>query len=275
MVGSRYQDLDRPPLSEPSLRRGLAGAGAFYTELRVVAETGSTNSDLAVEARAGAPEGLVEVAEYQRTGRGRLDRVWSAPPRSGLAFSVLLRPGVAVARWSWLPLLAGVAASVALTRLSELPIRLKWPNDLIVTGTDDHGNGSLRKLGGILVERVGDAAVVGIGVNVSVRPVEFPSPVATSLSVLGAATTDRDPLLRAMLREFAARYQAWREDGQDALRNDYRSACATLGRTVRVELPGGAVLEGDAVDVDAAGRLVVWDGGAEQAVAAGDVVHVR
>jgi BirA family biotin operon repressor/biotin-[acetyl-CoA-carboxylase] ligase len=274
-MGSRYQDLDRPPLSEPSLRRGLAGAGAFYTELRVVAETGSTNSDLAVEARAGAPEGLVEIAEYQRAGRGRLDRVWSAPPRSGLAFSVLVRPGVAQAQWGWLPLLTGLAASVALTRLTELPIRLKWPNDLIVTGTDDHGADSMRKLGGILVERVADAAVVGVGVNVTVRPEEFPSPTATSLAVLGAATTDRDPLLRAVLREFAARYQAWSDDGEDALRDDYRGACATLGRTVRVELPGSAVIEGEALDVDVAGRLVVWDGSAERAVTAGDVVHVR
>lgn len=280
MSASPYQDLDRPPLSEASLRRGLTGAGAFYTDVRVLAETGSTNADVARAARAGAAEGLVLVAEGQSAGRGRLDRVWVTPPRSALAVSVLLRPDeVPLTRWSWLPLLAGVAAATALGRLACLPVKLKWPNDLIVLDPDDPRGRPPRKLGGILVERAGDAAVVGIGVNVSARAAELPIPTATSLAMLGAAVTDRDPLLRALLRELAEGYQRWRAVAADRdderLRAEYRRLCATLGREVRVELPGDDDVTGLAVDVDAAGRLAVRTPWGSRVVSAGDVAHVR
>src|SRR3954471_24155194 len=106
---SPYTDLDRPPLSESALRRALVVPGGLWTDLTVVAETGSTNADLAAAARAGAPEGTVRVAERQTAGRGRLDRVWQSPARGGIAASVLLRPHVPAARLGWLSLLAGVA----------------------------------------------------------------------------------------------------------------------------------------------------------------------
>src|SRR4051794_39600448 len=87
-----YTDLERPPLREAALRQALVVPGGLWTDVRVVAETGSTNSDVAALARSGAEEGLVLVAERQTTGRGRLGRVWTSPPRAGLTLSVLLRP---------------------------------------------------------------------------------------------------------------------------------------------------------------------------------------
>lgn len=285
MTPSRWSDLDRPPLNAAALRRAVVTPGGLWTALDVVDSTGSTNADLAARAAQGVPEGAVLVAEEQTAGRGRLDRRWTAPARSGLFFSVLLRPGAAAAdgaapvpaeRWGWLPLLAGVAVATALSRVGGVDTALKWPNDLLVTV-----DGAERKAGGILAERSGaDAVVVGIGVNVSLRAEELPVPTAASLVLAGAAGTDRDPLLRAVLRSFADWYGAWRAAGGDPaasrLQQTYAAGCATLGREVRAELPGGAELVGRAVAVDGDGRIVVApsDGAAERALASGDIIHL-
>ena len=108
---SPWRDLDRPPLREAALRASLVVDGGVWTDLRVVEETGSTNADVAAAVRAGSPEGLVVVAERQSAGRGRADRTWQAPLRSGLALSVLLRPTAPRETWGWLPLVAGLAVA--------------------------------------------------------------------------------------------------------------------------------------------------------------------
>ena len=252
------------------MRGALLTNGSTWTDLRVVAETASTNADVAAAARAGAAEGLVVIAEVQTAGRGRGDRVWQAPLRSGLAVSVLLRPPFPRDSWGWLPLLAGLAVVSPLGPLSELELGLKWPNDVMVGD---------RKLGGLLAEVVDDAVVVGLGINVSLRPDELPVPTATSLVIEGSAVTDREPVLRAVLRDLGRRYQGLVAAGGDAERSGlhaaYRSVCTTVGQRVRVTLPGDRVLEGTAVDVDSAGRLVVDTADGRHALAAGDVVHVR
>ena len=276
MTSNRWSDLDRPPLNAAALQRAIVTPDGFWTELTVVERTGSTNSDLAARAKAGAAEGAVLVAEEQSAGRGRLDRQWTAPPRSGLFFSVLLRPsGVPVERWGWLPLLAGVATATAVSRAGGVDTGLKWPNDLLVTV-----DGEEHKTGGILAERAGDdGVVIGIGLNVSLREDELPVPAAGSLALAGAKGTDRDPLLRAVLRSLADWYGEWRTAGGDPeasrLRPVYAAGCVTLGRAVRAELPGGDAVTGTAVTVDDDGRLVISSGGAERAVGAGDVVHLR
>src|SRR4051812_19632015 len=133
MPASPYRDLERPPLSPRSLERALIVPGGLWRELDLRAETRSTNADAAQAAAAGAPEGLIVVAEQQTAGRGRRDRQWVSPPRAGLTVSVLLRPaGVPSGRWGWLPLLAGVALREAVHRITELDATLKWPNDLLV-----------------------------------------------------------------------------------------------------------------------------------------------
>ncbi|AEW96181.1 MULTISPECIES: biotin--[acetyl-CoA-carboxylase] ligase [Streptomycetaceae] len=273
---NRWSDLERPPLDATALRRALLVPGGLWTALDVVDRTGSTNSDLAARAREGAAEGTVLVAEEQSAARGRLDRRWSAPPRSGLFLSVLLRPaGVPADRWGWLPLLAGVATATAVSRTAGVDTALKWPNDLLVTV-----GGEERKTAGILAERVGaDGVVIGIGLNVTLRAEELPVPTAGSLALAGAPVTDRDPILRAVLRSLAEWYGRWREADGDPhpcrLQEAYAAGCATLGRAVRAELPGGRELTGEAVAVDAEGRLVIDSDGRQEAVGAGDVVHVR
>src|SRR5262245_58214570 len=165
MTGSPYTDLSRPPLRGAVLSRGLVVPDGLWTEVRVVAETGSTNADLAEAARSGADEGRVLIAERQRAGRGRLDRSWQAPARAAITMSVLLRPPVPPARLGWLPLLAGVALVSAIERVDRVEAHLKWPNDLLL-GSSARGFG---KAAGILAEAVDGAVVLGIGLNVSQR----------------------------------------------------------------------------------------------------------
>jgi BirA family biotin operon repressor/biotin-[acetyl-CoA-carboxylase] ligase len=304
-----YADLARPPLHVAALRRALLVPGGLWTRLEVVEETGSTNADVAAAARDGAAGGLVIVAEQQTAGRGRAGRSWVSAPRAGLAVSVLLRPAPAEARWGWLPLLAGVALADAVARLAELDVALKWPNDLLVTtgsagdgdasgggaaggdasGGDASGGGAAGagKCAGILAETLPDmrGVVLGIGLNVTTRAAELPPPrpgatAATSLELAGATVTDRDPLLRALLRGLAAWYGRWGAAGGDAdacgLREAYLRACGTVGREVRAVLPGGEELTGTATTVDIDGRLVIRTAaGRSRALAAGDVTHLR
>lgn len=272
---NRWSDLDRPPLNVPALRRGLLRPDGLWSALDVVDTTGSTNSDLAGRA-AGLTEGAVLVAEEQTAGRGRLDRTWTAPARSGLFFSVYLTPGdIPVRGWGWLPLLTGVAVAAGLAKSAGVDTVLKWPNDLLVTV-----GGEERKTGGILAERAGDGVVIGIGLNVSLRADELPAPTAASLALAGAVSTDRETLLRGVLRSLEQWYGKWREADGDAaasgLREAYAESCATLGRTVRAQLPGDRTLTGEAVAIDGDGRLVLSTGdGLQEPVSAGDIVHLR
>ncbi|MGY4905094.1 biotin--[acetyl-CoA-carboxylase] ligase [Streptomyces sp. 900116325] len=273
---NRWSDLDRPPLNVPALRRGLLRPGGLWTSLDVVDVTGSTNTDLAARA-AELTEGTVLVAEEQTAGRGRLDRTWTAPARSGLFFSVYLTPGddVPVHRWGWLPLLAGVATATGLARAAGVDTALKWPNDLLVTV-----EGEEHKTGGILAERAGDGVVIGIGLNVTLRADELPAPTAASLALADAVSTDRETLLRGVLRSLDHWYVEWRAAGGDAaqsgLQAAYAAGCATLGRTVRAQLPGDRSLVGEAVAIDGDGRLILSTAdGVQEPVSAGDIVHLR
>ena len=264
----------REPLAVAAVARGR-----LWRDVTLLERTGSTNADLLARAHAGEPEGLVLAAEEQAAGRGRMGRGWMSPPRSALMFSVLLRPAVPPARWGWLPLLTGVAVASAVREVAEVTAVLKWPNDVLLDG---------RKLAGILAEAAGGAVVVGTGLNVSTTAEELPHPgpgalPATSLLLSGASTLDRAELLSAILAGLERRYLAWQAAGgnPEPVRAEYTGMCDTLGRRVRVELPGGQVLSGEAVGVDSDGRLVVRRSddpvgdSSEVAVAAGDVVHVR
>jgi BirA family transcriptional regulator, biotin operon repressor / biotin---[acetyl-CoA-carboxylase] ligase len=261
------------PLDAVRLRAALGGHGSMWTDVKILATTGSTNTDLLRLAASGGPEGLVLATESQTAGKGRQGRVWRTRPGEALTFSVLLRPEpVPQAARGWLPLLAGVAVVHALGRVSALEASLKWPNDVLV------GQG---KLAGILAEQAAGAVVIGIGINVLGGEQDLPVASATSLERSGAGDTDRTSLLAAILDEIEHWYLRWRETGHgDAeaagLRKEYLSLSATIGQNVRVQIPGDRVLAGLAAGVDAAGQLQVETSHAGLiAVSAGDVIHVR
>jgi BirA family biotin operon repressor/biotin-[acetyl-CoA-carboxylase] ligase len=271
-----------PALDETEITNAVVRPGSLWREVRVVPETGSSNADLLAAAGAGAAEGMVLVAEAQTEGRGRLDRRWASPPRAGLTFSVLLRPGgVPAALLGWLPLLAGVATAAAVRRVTAVDAALKWPNDVLAGGA---------KLGGILAERTGTAVVVGIGINVwQDRAGLPPGAAATSLALAaagGTALADAGPGLRGrlladLLDGLSRRYLAWRDQASpgdaDAcgLRQEYLRRCATLGRPVTVTMPGAEPVTGTAAGVDETGRLEVRTAAGLVPVTAGHVTHVR
>ncbi len=269
----------RLPLSVAALRDSVLTGSRLYTAVDVAARTGSTNADLLTAARAGASAGTVLIAEDQTAGRGRLDRSWHSQAGAALTFSVLLRPvGVAPASRGWLPLLTGVAVASALQAATGIDVSLKWPNDVLAAAGVPGRTG---KLAGILAELAGDAIVVGVGLNVSATQDELPAGQATSLWLQGVSDPDRQAILVAILRELEHWYLRWAEGSPagdadaSGLRAEYQVSCSTLGREVRVELPGGGVITGRASDVDSLGRLLVSSDDGVHAVSAGDVVHVR
>jgi BirA family biotin operon repressor/biotin-[acetyl-CoA-carboxylase] ligase len=246
----------RARLDQDSLQ---AAAGSPWT-VRLYDALDSTNA-----VAASAPErNLVVVADHQQAGRGRLDREWVTPHGAALTFTAVVDPSLEDQWWPLVPLVAGCA--VARTTGAAL----KWPNDVLIEG---------RKVCGILVERVqtrtGPLALVGVGINVSQAREELPVETATSL-LLAGRPTDRTELFREVLTGIRA-YLGVLASGPHSLITSYRARCSTLGQTVRVELPDGRSLLGEAVDLDPHGRLMVDTGldAGVVAVAAGDVVHVR
>lgn len=241
----------------------------------LLASTPTTNADAVALVRQGAPTLSSVVAEEQTAGRGRRDRTWVSPASGGLWMSVVVRPGrVEPSRWTWLPLVAGLAACDALVAHSGLQVRVKWPNDLVLEETDAKGTSTLRKLGGVLSERVAglDAVVLGIGINVALARAELPTPEATSLLAQGVSV-DREALLARVLVALALRLGQWQQ-GDPVLEADYRRACASISRPVRVSMPDGSTVAGVVRDVDGGGALVVnTPEGNSQTITAGDVIH--
>ena len=262
----------RPTLDPDAVAAALAGT---RWRPEVLHASPSTNAVVADRIRRGEREGLVVVADHQTAGRGRLDRSWVTPAGAALTFSALLIPAEApVARWPWLPLLTGVAVVDGVRRVAGLDAALKWPNDVLVGDA---------KVTGILVELVegplGAGAVVGVGINVSQTPDELPVAAATSLEQAAGRPVDRVALLAGVLAALAQRYDAWRAEGDGTVRHTlhaaYAGLCDTVGRTVRVQLPSGDDLTGEAIGVDAEGRLLVRTEHGVTTLGAGDVVHVR
>ncbi|MEA2716244.1 MAG: BirA family transcriptional regulator [Actinomycetota bacterium] len=239
-------------------RRALAATR--FADVTWLGEVTSTNDEVAARARAGAPEGVVVVADAQSRGRGRRGRTWAASPGSSLLVSVLLRP---VAPHLGL-VAAGLAAVDACRAAAGVDVRLKWPNDVVLDGPGDESGA---KVAGILAEGgANGVVVVGLGLNVDWGGMPLP-PGGASLAEVAEVDVDRAALLVAYLVALEGRC---RED-PGSLMAAYRAACSTIGHHVRVELPGGASLEGRATGVADDGRLLV-DG---SPVAAGDVVHLR
>ncbi|MGN6355895.1 MAG: biotin--[acetyl-CoA-carboxylase] ligase [Novosphingobium sp.] len=213
--------------------------------LEVVPETGSTSADLAAQlARGGrVAEGVWLIADRQTAGRGRLGRDWQDGAGNFMGSTVVhLRPGDPSPET--LALVAGLALhEVVNPKLAE-PAVLKWPNDVLV------GNA---KLAGILLERVGEAVIVGIGVNLAQAP-RLADRATTSLADLGAAT-DRDAFAQDLARQFATDLDRWRSFGLGPI----------VSRWAAVGHPVGTSLEADDGDERLSGTFAgLTDAGALQ-----------
>jgi BirA family biotin operon repressor/biotin-[acetyl-CoA-carboxylase] ligase len=244
-------------------------------QVRWLATTGSTNDDLLEAGRAGAPDRVALVTDYQSAGRGRLDRTWVAPDGANLLVSLLLRnvPRFPHALTHAVALAAAAASeTVVASNGGKVEVDVKWPNDLLVGG---------RKLAGILsvagpIKQMmtdidsyaaPDFVVVGLGLNVGWAP-----DGAVWLQEFATADISRDAVLAALLVEL----NQLLELSPAQLHERYRAKLSTLQRTVRIELPSGEFVEGRAMDVEVDGRLVVLDScGITQRLDVGDIIHLR
>ena len=200
---------------------------------------------------AGDPEGAVAVADFQTAGRGRLGRVWTAPPGTALLCSVLLRPP-AGSRIAQLSLVGGLAAAQTVEAALGLPAQLKWPNDVLVEGL---------KVAGVLAEARDGVVVVGVGLNVNQTAAELPADArvpAASLRSLDGAERDRDALLTGLLERLGTAYASWLDGGLAALHGELAARDALAGRKVSVD-----GRHARALGIDEEGRLVLDSGPVE------------
>lgn len=280
--------------------------GTRFTEVRWFEALDSTNRYLLSEARRGAAEGLVVVADHQSAGRGRLGRRWEAPRSANLLVSVLLRPQLPIGARHLASAVVALAAADACEALAGVAVDVKWPNDLLVRD---------RKLAGILAEAdvgAGDRSpiVVGIGINVAWPPrssgdhsapdtpedsIPQSSPdaaqhavsplraeardiadSATSLLRESGRQVDRAQLLQRLLVGLEPRVAALdRPEGRNGQAADLQDRCSTIGARVRVDTATGSFV-GTAVAVTVEGHLVVdVDHEGPRTVVVGDVIHLR
>ena len=232
--------------------------------IQFVASTGSTNADLA--ARIGAHERVAEgawlVADRQSAGKGRQGRAWFDGAGNFMGSTVIHLVPTDPAPGT-LALVAGLAALEAVSPLIPPPhvAQLNWPNDLLIAGA---------KLSGILLERVGDAVVVGIGLNLAAAP-EIEGRETVALAAFGPAP-DRDTFAATLALCFDRELERWRSFGLDPLLRRWQAAAHPLGTLLLFGEPGETPLTGQftGLSVDGALQLRLADG-TTRTVHAGEV----
>lgn len=251
----------------------LVGGPSLITAVEWHEQLDSTNARAARAASEGAGEGLLVLADAQTAGRGRRRRTWQAPAGTSLLLSLLLRESGRV-RSGLVPLAAGMAlAEAAAAHAEPAEVGLSWPNDVLVR----HPDGRWHKAAGVLVEAVGEAVIVGVGVNVDWRGVDRAAlgdlGPAGSLAEACGRDLDRWRLLAGWCGLVGHRLADAAAEPTRLL-DGYRQRCRTLGSVVRAELPDGTVLAGQAVDVADDGALVLDAGDARHTLRAADVTHL-
>lgn len=267
--GRGYQLVSPPSWLDPAKIVAALGSTAAHYQIRILDATDSTNSLLMQAAAAGAPDGCVVCAEYQFAGRGRRGRQWHSILGGSLTFSVLWRFEEGITALVGLSLAVGVAIARALNRFSRFPVKLKWPNDVLV---------DYRKLAGILVEIQGDIqgpsfAVVGIGLNVSL-PAAHRDSIDQAVIDLEEMQIhlDRNSLLATCLVELKAVMDVMREQGFKGLRDEWEAHHAHAGQPVTLLLPDRQMVTGIALGVDDTGAFLLQsENGARAAYNSGDI----
>jgi len=247
-----YRLVVRPDgLLPAEIRAGLS-TEIIGKEILHFKEISSTN-DLGLKlARQGYPEGTLIIAECQSCGRGRLDRSWVSP-EGGIYLSLILRPQASPDRVPFLTLLAGVAVAKGIKKILNLPLLLKWPNDLLING---------KKVSGILTEMEAELdkvnfTVVGIGINVNVRADQLPERPdypAISLMVEMGREVDRRPLLQEILLAIEDGYLEFKAGNYTSILEAYRELDGILGKKAKIKTLQG-VIEGEAEGIEKDGAL--------------------
>lgn len=232
--------------------------------IEVVAETASTNGDLAARLARGerVPEGDWLVADRQSAGRGRQGRAWLDGTGNFMG-STVVHGGAGDPPLPSLALVAGLAVHSAVSALLPLPLRpeIKWPNDVLV---------GRAKLAGILLESAGQGVIVGVGVNLAHAP-EVSGRETVALAQFGPAP-DRDTFARVLAGAFAAELALWRGAGLASLVERWLAAAHPPGTPLLVGEPGEEPLAGQFAGLDASGALILaLADGTKRTIQAGEV----
>ncbi len=232
-------------------------------------EVTSTNNIARQLAREDKEEGIAIFAEFQRKGRGRFKRRWVSPRSKGLLASFILRPGDDPLLGSQITLIGAVSATSAIRKTTDLPVLIKWPNDIVIRD---------KKVGGILTEfgtsERGPFFILGIGININ-TPVEELPEGGVSLADVKGNEVSRIELARLLLVELDKYYIMFKKEGFVPLRNEWQNLSATLGTRVKVILATREI-EGQALGIDTDGALVLrLDTGLSERVIAGDIISLE
>ena len=232
--------------------------------ISTVAQTGSTNADMLLMAADGAAEGDWLRAERQTQGRGRLSRAWESPA-GNLHCSTLVRLAPSDPPAATLALVAAVVTHEALSAFAPGRLTIKWPNDIMAGPA---------KIAGMLLERAGDAVVIGIGANVTGSPGGLDRPV-TSLWELGAVSADAQALVEAIATGMQAWLARWRAEGVAAIRTAWIARAHPVGTPLSVALPDGARIDGVYDGIAPEGALILrLANGESRAIHAGDAFQL-
>ncbi len=243
-------------------------------EIVVYDEVESTNSIGYDLLKQGYPSGTVVIADRQTKGKGRLGRTWISPSGKNLYMSFAIKPSITPKYATLLTLTSVVACTTALRRFTDIPVLIKWPNDMLV----DH-----KKVGGILSEMKIEgekikAAVVGVGINVNMTEEDIPEEIkdiATSLRICKGEEFSRALLATEIIREFDKWYQLLEKKNRKTIIDRWMQLSGTIGRQVKIVLADKEIFA-TAEAIDEEGRLIVkLQDGTYEKICAGDVTLLR
>ena len=230
----------------------------------------SSTNDYAIKmAEKEAPEGTLVITEKQRSGRGRLGRTWHSPPKTGLWFSLILRPDINPASAPSLSILTALTLSEVLRSKYRLRSQIKWPNDCLIDG---------RKISGILTELSADPdkvhyVIVGVGININTASKDFPGylkPIATSIRAEKGKEMNRIEFLRAFLEKFEKNYDVFKNKGLKPFLPKIKKHSLMLGKKIKLKL-GKKIIQAKAYDIDTDGALLAKHRKETLRVTAGEV----
>ncbi len=262
-----YHDL----ISVHEIQNNLATKTFGRKKILVLKETDSTNMQAKKLAAEGEPEGTIVIAESQHSGRGRKGREWFSPIGSGIYSSMILRPQIPPSEAPGITLMTAVAAAEALISIMGIPVKIKWPNDILLKG---------KKIIGILTEISTemdsvDYIVVGIGINVNTPALDFPAALqhsATSLYAETGTRYSRVDLFRIFLQQFEEYYDLFKQEGFEGIRDRWKTHTDIIGKNVVVRKIGEEIA-GRIIDIDPAGVLILKDASAKvHRIFSGDLI---
>jgi BirA family biotin operon repressor/biotin-[acetyl-CoA-carboxylase] ligase len=259
---------NRAPLDAQLLKQELLLRQCLWQNAIIKDEVTSTN-DIARElVSSNIAEGTFVLANFQTKGRGRQNRNWEAPKNSSIFISLVLKPN-SENNLGWIPLLIGLSLHKALEAETRKNIKIKWPNDLVLVE-----NNQEFKFAGILTEKIDNQVIAGIGINFDQERNELPVSNASSLKEILQSPLSKEAVIAAFLTELSAR---WLEENNasnwptPSLVRDYKTNCITLNKKIEAQLPGGEVINVQAVDISQTGEIVVQTDGGTRSLSSADI----